>query len=123
VGASLLLGEAKMKRTKMIVAAALALGAGGSLFARTLSPSSAQSASAQVAVAEQRTTLAIENMTCALCPVTVKKAIGQVPGVKSVAVDFTAKTAIVVFDPSRTTIAAIAAASTNAGYPAHAAGS
>jgi mercuric ion binding protein len=41
-----------------------------------------------------------------------------VSGVKSVSIDFDAKTATVVFDPSVTSIEAIAAASTNAGYPA-----
>ena len=41
-----------------------------------------------------------------------------VTGVKSVAVDFDAKTATVVFDPSITNAETIAAASTNAGYPA-----
>jgi mercuric ion binding protein len=39
-------------------------------------------------------------------------------GVKSVAVDFDAKTATVVFDPSATNADAIASASANAGYPA-----
>jgi len=57
-------------------------------------------------------------MTCALCPVTVKKAMEGVPGVSSVTVDFDAKTATVVFDPSVTSADAIASASTNAGYPA-----
>ena len=57
-------------------------------------------------------------MTCALCPVTVKKAMEGVAGVKSVTVDFDAKTATAVFDPSVTNADAIAAASTNAGYPA-----
>jgi mercuric ion binding protein len=41
-----------------------------------------------------------------------------VAGVRSVTVDFDARTATVVFDPARTTIEAIAAASANAGYPA-----
>jgi periplasmic mercuric ion binding protein len=38
--------------------------------------------------------------------------------VQSVQIDFDAKTATVVFDLSITTVEAIAAASTNAGYPA-----
>lgn len=112
-----------MKRTTMIAAGVLALGAGGALFAGIPFPLFAQSASAQVAAAEQRTIFAIENMTCALCPVTVKKAMEHVPGVKSVAVDFDAKTATVVFDPSKASVAVIAAASANAGYPARAVGS
>ena len=61
---------------------------------------------------------AIQNMTCALCPVTVKRAMEGVEGVRSVNIDFDAKTATVVFDPSVTNADAIAAASTNAGYPA-----
>jgi mercuric ion binding protein len=70
-----------------------------------------------VAAAQTRT-FAIQNMTCALCPVTVKKAMEGIAGVTSVSVDFDAKTATVVFDPSVTSPDAIAAASTNAGYPA-----
>lgn len=68
--------------------------------------------------ATQTLTFAIENMTCALCPVTVKRAMEAVSGVQSVAVDFEAKTATVTFDPAATSAEAIAAASTNAGYPA-----
>ena len=63
-------------------------------------------------------TFNIEKMTCATCPITVKKAIGKVSGVSSVEVDFQAKTATVTFDPNRTKVSAIASASTNAGYPA-----
>ena len=47
----------------------------------------------------------------------------SVSGVKSVSVDFEHKTATVVFDPAVTDRAAIAAASTNAGYPAATTGS
>ena len=95
----------------------LALGGLGVLGFTTVPSVSAQSASVQVA-AEQSAAFAVENMTCALCPVTVKKAMEQVNGVKSVQIDFAAKTATVVFDPSVTTIETIGAASTNAGYPA-----
>ncbi|WP_281300492.1 MULTISPECIES: cation transporter [unclassified Iodidimonas] len=68
----------------------------------------------------QQVTFAVENMTCALCPVTVKKAMAGVDGVSAVEVDFERKTARASFDPKRTTLAQIAAASTDAGYPAHA---
>ena len=109
-----------MKRTMMITAAAIGLTVAGMLTAGGLPPSFALSDSAQAATTEQRAVFAIENMTCALCPVTVKKAMEGVAGVKSVVIDFEAKTATVVFDPSQATITAIAAASTNAGYPAQA---
>jgi len=110
-----------MKRITLATAAVLGLAAAGVLFTGTLLLSPASVTSVQAATTEQQQIFAIENMTCALCPVTVRKAMEGVAGVKSVAVDFDAKTATVVFDPSQTTIDAIAAASTNAGYPAHAA--
>jgi mercuric ion binding protein len=105
----------------VLTAFALALS-GGALLPLT-TPTSAQSTTIQVAVGEQTQTFAIENMTCALCPVTVRMAMEKVTGVKSVAVDFEAKTATVVYDPSVATAEAIAAASTNVGYPAKATGS
>ncbi len=64
------------------------------------------------------TTFSVANMTCATCPITVKKAMGAVQGVKSVEVDYQAQTARVVFDTAVTDAATIAAASANAGYPA-----
>lgn len=106
-----------MKRPLILAAAVLTLGGFGAFGFTTVSPVSAQSGAVQVAVV-QSATFAVENMTCALCPVTVKKAMEQVNGVQSVAIDFAAKTATVAFDPSVTSIEAIAAASTDAGYPA-----
>ncbi|WP_027443925.1 heavy-metal-associated domain-containing protein [Erythrobacter cryptus] len=106
-----------MKRPLILAAALLALGGLGWTIGTAVAPAGAQSASQQVPATQTRT-FAVENMTCALCPVTVRKAMEGVPGVKSVAVDFDAKTATVVFDPSVTNADAIAAASTNAGYPA-----
>lgn len=73
---------------------------------------------AQTVAAEASVTFRIEKMTCAACPITVRKAMESVDGVKSVTVDFDAATATVVFDPSLTTPSRIGAAATNAGYPA-----
>jgi periplasmic mercuric ion binding protein len=95
----------------------VALGLIGPILTLGASPAYSQSTTAAIAQV-QTTTFAIENMTCALCPVTVKTAMEQVAGVRSVEIDFDAKTALVVFDPARTSIEAIASASTNAGYPA-----
>ncbi len=106
-----------MKRPIILAAAVLALGGLGASGFATVFSVSAQSAAVQLA-AVQTATFAIENMTCALCPVTVKKAMEQVNGVQSVEIDFAAKSATVAFDPSVTNIEAIAAASTDAGYPA-----
>jgi mercuric ion binding protein len=63
-------------------------------------------------------TLAVENMTCALCPITVRTAIENVTGVKDVQVDFESKTAVVVFDDAEATVHDLAQASRQAGYPA-----
>jgi mercuric ion binding protein len=71
------------------------------------------------ALAGERTvTLAVDKMTCAACPITVEKAMKSVAGVNSVKVSYEKKSAVVVFDDAKTTVDAIAAASTNAGYPA-----
>lgn len=67
----------------------------------------------------QTETFVVENMTCGLCPITVRKAMEGVAGVESVTVDFEEKTATVVFDATATETAAIAKASRDAGYPAH----
>lgn len=107
-----------MKRTSMIVAAAFGLGFSGLAGLSYALSASAQSAATQTTSTERTDTFAIENMTCALCPITVKTAMEHVTGVKSVQVDFNAKTATVVYDPSVAAAEAIAAASTNAGYPA-----
>ncbi len=60
----------------------------------------------------------VPDMTCALCPLTVKTAMSGVDGVQSVEVDFDTRSATVIFDPALTDAAAIAEASAQAGYPA-----
>ncbi len=107
-----------MKRILTISIAVLGFGAAGLLSPGVINAFSAPPAAAQGTSISRQSVFAIENMTCALCPVTVRKAIEQVHGVKTVSVDFGAKTATVVYDPAVATPAAIAAASTNAGYPA-----
>lgn len=102
-----------MKRFAIFAGGALAIATAAiPLAASVAQPSSSTTTASRTA------TFNVENMTCALCPVTVKKALEGVKGVKSVRIDFDAKTAAVVFDPSEASVAAIAAASTNAGYPA-----
>ncbi len=65
----------------------------------------------------QTVVLDVQNMTCELCPITVKKALDTVPGVASTKIDLTKKTATVKFDPERANVAALVKATTNAGYP------
>ena len=70
------------------------------------------------AFAEERTvTLAVQNMYCSACPVTVKSSLQAVPGVAKVVVSYADKTAVVTFDDARTAVPALITATTNAGYP------
>ncbi|MCB1584550.1 MAG: cation transporter [Xanthomonadales bacterium] len=62
--------------------------------------------------------LAIENMTCKMCDITVRKAFEKVDGVTEATVDYETKTAQVTFNPEKTTTIQIEEASTMAGYPA-----
>ena len=68
--------------------------------------------------AERNARFSINNMTCALCPITVKSVMSRLPGVISVEVNLELARATVDYDDTRTTADEIAAASTNAGYPA-----
>ena len=103
-----------MKRPIAIFGSALALAMMAS-FGTLAGTSSAQAAPAARATVAS---FAVAKMTCATCPITVKKAMSAVHGVQSVKIDFESKTATVAFDPKLTNVGAIAAASTNAGYPA-----
>ncbi len=111
-----------MKPNFIIATGLIALAASAMPFVAP-TPSQFLISAAQAAETEQTATFDVPGMTCALCPVTVRKAMEGVKGVKQVEVDFEARMATVVFDPSVTTVEAIAAASANAGYPAHPAGS
>lgn len=106
-----------MKKTTLAVIALVALGGAGLGAVTLLSPEPAENQAAAT-LELQSASFAVENMTCATCPITVKRAMEGVAGVDEVTVDFETKTAVARFDPSQTTAAAIAAASTNAGYPA-----
>ena len=63
-------------------------------------------------------TLMISGMDCASCVMHVEKAAQNLDGVNSCAVSLASGRATVVFDPARTTAAAVAQAITAAGYPA-----
>lgn len=89
-----------MKPTTML--AALALGAALSL----------------PALAARRTvTLSVSNMTCAACPITVRKALQKVPGVQSVKARLEPLEAVVTFDDAKASVRQLTEATKNAGYP------
>jgi mercuric ion binding protein len=70
------------------------------------------------AMAEQRTvTLAVDNMYCEACPFIVKKTLERVTGVAKATVSFKERTAMVVYDDTKTNVKALTDAATNAGFP------
>ena len=65
----------------------------------------------------QAVTLDVKGMTCAACPITVKRVLKRVPGVVDATVDYKAHTAEVRFDPDQVQPAELARAVTSAGFP------
>ena len=71
------------------------------------------------ALAAPRTVvLSVPGMTCAACPITVKKALARVPGVAKTEIDFDQRRATVTYDDARASVSALTKAIGEAGYPA-----
>jgi len=62
-------------------------------------------------------TLNVSGMTCAACPVTVRKALEKVPGVSKIEVRYEKKQVLVTFDDAKTNTDALVKATADAGYP------
>lgn len=65
----------------------------------------------------QTVTLSVPGMTCAACPITIKKALNKVEGVEKIEVNLEKKEALITFDDAKTTVEALLEATKNAGYP------
>jgi mercuric ion binding protein len=65
----------------------------------------------------QTVTLNVSGMTCAACPITVKKALEKVGGVSKVDVRYEKKQVLVTFDDAKTNTDALVKATMDAGYP------
>ena len=74
-------------------------------------------ASSNAAAADQTVALAVENMDCAACPLIVRASLQAKPGVKQAIVSYAAKSVLVTYDDAKTSVEALVAATTNAGYP------
>ncbi|HGT2643550.1 TPA: mercury resistance system periplasmic binding protein MerP [Legionella pneumophila] len=64
----------------------------------------------------QTVILSVPTMNCPVCPITVKKALEKVPGVKQVEVAFKTKTAVVSYDKEKTTTNDLLKATEEVGY-------
>jgi copper chaperone CopZ len=69
----------------------------------------------------ERVNLNVTGMTCGNCARNIERKLAGTPGVKTARVDLAANTATVEFDPSATSVAALAAAIEKLGYQAKAA--
>ena len=82
-----------------------------------LTLASALAAPAAFADGAHTATLDVANMDCAVCPITVRKALEKVSGVQSAKVDLKTKSAVVTFDPAKVTPQELTRATGDAGYP------
>jgi mercuric ion binding protein len=73
--------------------------------------------------APRTVTLSLPTMDCPACPITVKKALGQVAGVTRAEVDFAKRQAVVSYDDEKTSAQALTRATRDAGYPSSVVGS
>jgi mercuric ion binding protein len=87
-----------MKKLTAVLTLALALGASAWAATKTV-------------------TLSVPGMTCAACPITVKKALSKVDGVIKTEVSYETKEATVTYDDAKTSVNALLDATRNAGYP------
>ncbi len=61
--------------------------------------------------------LSVSSMTCASCPITVKKALNKVAGVEKVDINSEKREAAVTYDDTKTNVEALTKATKDAGYP------
>lgn len=69
--------------------------------------------------AEKTVTLSVPGMYCASCPYIVKQSLAKIGGVGPVKTSLETRTATVTYDDQKTNLAALTAATANAGYPSH----
>lgn len=67
--------------------------------------------------APRTVTLFVPTMDCPVCPITVKKALGKVPGVSRAEVDFAKRRATVSYDDGLADVESLTRATRDAGYP------
>ena len=65
----------------------------------------------------QQVVLTVESMSCATCPITVRKALERVEGVHRAEATLEPPQAVVRFDPAKVSVEDLTRATTNAGFP------
>ena len=67
--------------------------------------------------ATQTVSLSVPGMTCAACPITVKRALSKVEGVSKIEVNYANREVVVTFDDATTDANGLTQATEAAGYP------
>ncbi len=67
--------------------------------------------------ATQTVTLSVPGMSCAACPITVKKALSKAEGVSKTEIIIEKREVMVAFDDSKTNVLKLTKATEDAGYP------
>lgn len=70
-----------------------------------------------VNAATRTTTLDVSRMSCVTCPLTVRTALRDLPGVGKVIVSYETKQAIVTFDDTKTNVKSLLKATADVGFP------
>ena len=91
-----------MKKLVAAIAAAIALGV---------------AFDTPVWAADKTVTLSVSGMTCAACPITVKKALSKVEGVGTIEVSYEKREAVVTFDDAKTSVQKLTQATEDAELP------
>jgi mercuric ion binding protein len=84
---------------------------------RILTATATVLAAGSAAATERTVTLAVDNMTCEICPPIVRKSLARIPGVAKADVSAKTGTATIVFDDAVASVDVLVAATTKAGYP------
>jgi len=67
--------------------------------------------------ATKTVTLSVSGMTCAACPITVKKGLSKVEGVSKIDINYDKREAVVTFDDTKTNTQMLTKATEEVGYP------
>ncbi len=106
-------GAGQRNKALLWIVTALVLG----LFGLPYLISYAYAGGPEEAAPTRQVTLSVRNMTCSACPVTVKKSLARVEGVKDAKVTLSPPQAVVTYEPVKVRMERLVEATTKAGFP------
>lgn len=67
--------------------------------------------------ASRKVTLSVPDMSCAACPITIKKVLSKIDGVVQIEMSVKTRQAVVTYDDAKTHQQALTTATANVGFP------